>query len=363
MDLNRWIENTLKIQAIPAPTFSEMQRSDFMRGAFEASGVERVEQDDLDNVYAHIPGGNARALVISAHLDSVFPLDTALDSSRSAEHLAGPGIGDNAVALAALIELAVDLPSIDLAGDVWLIANVGEEALGNLRGMRRVVDRFSNRVCAYIALEGMVLGHIFHRALPVKRFRIRASTAGGHSWIHAGRPSAIHSMMQLGNQLLNLHLPEEPRTTLNIGCIQGGTSINSIAPACHIDVDIRSDDSRTLASISRKVERIARRHRSRTVRIEVELIGERPAGGLPTDHPLVQAARRALEQAGEGRVTLQAGSTDASLPLSRGIPAVCVGLTRGSGAHSLEERILIDPLPRGYEALLDLIHASFYLKP
>ncbi len=361
MDLDRWIEHTLRIQSIPAPTFSETERAEYMKEALLRTGLSEVELDDLANVYARVAGGKAPPLIITAHLDTVFPIDTPLEATQSKRYLAGPGIGDNSVALAALIELAYDLLSEEVAGDVWLVANTGEEGLGNLRGMERVVDRFADCVSAYIVLEGMVFGHVYHRGLPVKRYRIRALTPGGHSWIHAGRASAVHTLMEIGSELLAVSLPEDPRTTLNIGCMQGGTTVNTIAATGHIDLDLRSDDPKTLASIARQVERLARSHRKPNLKIEVETIGERPGGSIAADHPLVRAACHALEQAGEKTIFLQAGSTDASVPLSRGIPAVCVGLTRGSGAHSLEERIEIDTLRRGYGALLDLIHASFFL--
>ncbi|HEY70102.1 MAG TPA: M20/M25/M40 family metallo-hydrolase [Anaerolineae bacterium] len=362
MDLERWIENTLKLQAIPAPTFHETQRSAFLERALKRNGIQDVEQDEMGNVFARVAGGPASAVIVSAHLDTVFPLETPLQSKRTKQTLTGPGIGDNTVALSALIELAHDLPSAQLAGDVWLVANVAEEGLGNLQGMRRVVDRFSDRVSAYIVLEGMILGHVFHRGLPVNRYRIRVQTSGGHSWIHAGRPSAIHIMTQINSELLRLALPRQPRTTLNIGNIDGGTTVNTIAPGCQIKLDLRSEDPETLETVSKQVERTARRYRKPGIRIEIDKIGERPGGGIPADHPLVLAACRALEQAGEENAQLLIGSTDANIPLSRGIPAVCVGLTTGKNAHSLDERIQIGPMPRGYAALLDLIQASFALE-
>jgi len=361
MDLDRWIKHTLHIQSVPAPTFSEGPRAQYLKDALLQTGLPAVEQDEVGNIYALIGGGKAPAIVVSAHLDTVFPHDTPLESVRSEQHLAGPGIGDNAVALATLIELAHDLPDAHLAGDVWLVANVAEEGLGNLRGMHQVVDRFENRVSAYIILEGMVFGHIYHRGLPVRRYRIQTHTSGGHSWIHAGRPSAIHTMMEIGSELLAISLPAEPRTTLNIGRIQGGTTVNTIAPSAQIEIDLRSEDPKTLASLSRNVEKLVRAQRKPNIQVDIEVIGERPGGSIATDHPLVRAACQALECVGEEQIFLQAGSTDANVPLSRGFPAVCVGLTRGRDAHSLSERIEIDPMTRGYAALLDLIHASFFL--
>ncbi|MGD8814419.1 MAG: M20/M25/M40 family metallo-hydrolase [Anaerolineales bacterium] len=361
MDLERWIENTLKIQAIPAPTFHEAERSAYIKHALMRDGIRDVDQDDMANVYARVPGGHASPVIVSAHLDTVFPFETSLESKRTKHQLAGPGIGDNAVALAALVELAHELPSKQLDGDVWLVANVAEEGLGNLQGMLRVVDRFTDCVSAYLVLEGMILGHIFHRGLPVHRYRIRVLTSGGHSWIHAGRPSAIHIMTQINSELLRISLPHCPRTILNIGNIEGGTTVNTIAPSCQVQIDLRSEDPDVLTSLSRQVVHAAQQHERSGVTIEVDRIGERPGGGLPADHPLVMAARQALRRVGEENVQLQIGSTDASLPLSRGIPAVCVGLTRGKNAHSPDELIHIDPMPRGYAALLDLIQASFVL--
>ena len=139
--------------------------------------------------------------------------------------------------------------------------------------------------------------------------------------------------------------------------------MNSIASSCQILIDLRSEDPNTLALLSRQVAQAAQKHDRSGVKIEIDKIGERPGGEIPADHPLVLAACQALQRVGEENVSLEIGSTDASIPLSRGIPAVCVGLTRGRDAHSLNEFIHIDPMPRGYAALLDLIHASFLLDP
>lgn len=361
MDLDRWIERTLNIQSIPAPTFDESERAIFLRSEFEASGVNQLEQDEIGNLYARIPGADSPPVIVSAHLDTVFSSQTDLTHRKTRSRLIGPGVGDNSVALAALLELAGDLQNLELAGDVWLVANVGEEGLGNLRGMREVVARFGDKVTAYLVLEGMALGHIYHRALPVRRYRITFRTEGGHSWIHAGRTSALHKLIEVGGKLLDMGIPSDPRTTLNIGRIEGGRSINSIADMAVLEIDLRSESEATLEELDKRLRNLVRDMRSRDAEIEVAQVGSRPGGDLAADHPLVLAALESLHKTGERDAYLEFGSTDANVPLNRGIPAVCVGITKGGEAHTTREYIEIRPMRKGYEAVLDLIETTFSL--
>ncbi len=361
MNLDRWIERTLEIQSIPAPTFDEAERAEFLRSKFEELGVTQLAQDDIGNIYARIPGENAPPLIVSAHLDTVFAGHTDLTHRRTRSRLTGPGVGDNSVALAALLELSEDLRTFKLAGDVWLVANVGEEGLGNLRGMREVVARFGEKVTAYVVLEGMALGHIYHRALPVRRYRITLRAEGGHSWIHAGRTSAIHKLIAVGGQLLDLQLPNNPRTTLNIGRIEGGRSINSIADLAVLEIDMRSESETALDEMDKRLRRLVKDVRLTDAEIELTQVGSRPGGELAADHPLVLAALSSLEKSGEREAYLEYGSTDASVPLNRGLPAVCVGITKGGEAHTIREYIEIRPMRKGYSAVLDLIETAFSL--
>ncbi|MFQ5942032.1 MAG: M20/M25/M40 family metallo-hydrolase [Anaerolineales bacterium] len=361
MDLNRWIDRTLTIQSIPAPTFNEAERARFLRSEFEELGVAQLEQDEVGNLFARIRGADAPPIVVSAHLDTVFSDATDLSHRRTRSRLMGPGVGDNSVALAALLELGRDLKDRELAGDVWLVANVGEEGLGNLRGMREVVDRFGSNVTAYIVLEGMALGHIYHRALPVRRYRITIRTDGGHSWIHAGRTSALHKLVDVGKRLLEMRIPGDPRTTLNIGRMEGGRSINSIADAALLEIDLRSESEATLDGLDRRLRTLIEGIQAEGAAIELALVGSRPGGDLAADHPLVLAALESLMQAGEREAYLEFGSTDASVPLNRGIPAVCVGITKGGEAHTTREYIEIKPMRTGYLSILNLIETSFSL--
>lgn len=362
MELQRWIDSTLAIQAIPAPTFEEGDRAAYMQRAFEAADLADVHQDQLGNVYGRAPGGNAPAMLISAHLDTVFPRDTDLQASHSQSRITAPGVGDNAVALAALTELARDLRQQPPAGDLWLVANVGEEGLGNLCGMREVVSRFADQVAGFVVLEGVAFGHIYHRALPARRYRVVAAAQGGHSWIHRGRRSAIHDLIALGGELLKVPLPGAPTTSMNIGTIHGGRSINSIADAASMELDLRSESERALDQLDGAVqETVAAANSGAT--LQLELIGVRPGGSLPAEHPLVRAAVEALTAVGETDHFLEAGSTDANVPLSRGLPAVCVGVTKGGEAHTLREYIELAPMASGYQALRELLARAFALAP
>lgn len=361
MDLERLIENTLALQRIPAPTFHEEQRGEFLHNAFLLSGVSAVEMDNAGNVYGPIEGGSAAPTIVTAHLDSVFPPSEVVPAERRGNRLYGPGVGDNAVAVAALIELAFDLPALPLAGPVWLVGNVAEEGLGNLLGMQHVVERFGADAGAYVSVEGMALGHIYHRGLPVRRFRFEARTQGGHAWIHAGRPSAIHCLLSLGRDLVAIPLEPAGSVSLNVGRIEGGTSVNTIAAVASCEVDLRANEEPDLDRLVRRVEAVVAAHDGDTASIRMTAIGHRPSGHIEPDHPLVRAAVGAATEAGIGRPSLESGSTDASLPLSVGLPAVCVGLTRGGGAHSGGEFIELDPLAVGYEALKKLIVTSLEL--
>jgi len=351
--LNAMLALAEAIQQIPAPTGEEMERARFVHAQWEAAGVP-AEIDALGNVFARLPGSDPAAapVVISAHLDTVFPRETPLILRREGERICGPGIGDNSIAVAALFTLHQQLRETDLPGDVWLVANVSEEGLGNLKGMKAVVARFGARPRAYIVLEGMGLGWVYHRGLGVRRYALKVRTAGGHAWADAGQPSAVHEMAALIARLAALPLP--PRASLNVGACRGGVSVNTIAPEAVAEVDIRAETPAALQSVVTRFEKTAHRARRDGVDVAWEAIGHRPAGGIPATHPLVQAALTALRQQGVAPRTT-AASTDANVPLSSGLPAVCLGLTRGHGAHTQQECIDIPPLRQGMAALTALV--------
>jgi len=248
--------------------------------------------------------------------------------------------------------------NIQLNGDIWFVANVCEEGLGDLRGMKAVVERFGGDVLAYLVLEGMALGHVYHRAVGVKRYRIKATTRGGHSWSDYGQISAIHELAKLVVQLTSMQLPKEPRTTMNVGRISGGTSINVIAAEAWLELDLRSEGQESLAKLVSGADKLIREASKPGLRIEADVIGQRPAGELSPHHPLIKLAVSCVREQGLDAV-LTTGSTDANIPLSKNIPALVLGISTGGGAHTKDEFINTAPIEKGMEQLVRFVEKVF----
>jgi acetylornithine deacetylase/succinyl-diaminopimelate desuccinylase-like protein len=359
----RVIDLACTIQAIPAPTFHEAPRANYFLEEFRKLGLQDVELDSTGNVLARLPGSSShitRPVVISAHMDTVHPLDTPLGVRRFEDRIIGPGIGDNALGLAAILGLAQLFMErhIALPGDLWLAANVGEEGLGDLRGIQAIVNRFGGGPLAYLVIEGMGLGTVLNRGLGVERYRITVQTPGGHSWVDHGQPSAIHQLCGLVTRLTSISLPQQPCTTLNVGMIQGGTSINTIAAQAWLELDLRSEDSSALANLVKEVRRSVEAVEQPNVRIKMDRIGKRLAGLLPHTHPLAMLAQEVLSDL-RIEAHLDIASTDANLPLSRGYPSICVGITHGNHAHSAEEYILTAPVIQGMAQIYLLISRAW----
>lgn len=342
-----------RIAAVPAPTNDEFARASLVREILEGEGYVDIHVDDMANVVARIPGASEgkRVLLLAAHLDTVFPSDTAINVRRRGRRLEAPGIGDNAVSIAAvlLVQRAFRELGWRPAVDVLVTGNVGEEGLGDLRGMRAVLDAHPE-VGAAIAIEGHTLGRITHQAVGSKRYRITVTGPGGHSWGDAGRPSAIHAAAHLVARLDTLRLPTQPKTSLNVGLFEGGISVNTIAPTATVVVDVRSVDADVLQDVTRRVEREARGIRSNGVDVTIETVGDRPAGRMPTDRGIVAVGIDVLSSLGIDAVC-DASSTDANVPMSRGIPAMCIGLANGGNVHRVDEYIVVDQLPVGLAQL------------
>jgi acetylornithine deacetylase/succinyl-diaminopimelate desuccinylase-like protein len=363
--VNRLLDLAIAIQQIPAPTFAEGPRAEFARDRFLEEDLRDVALDRVGNVYARLPGTNklVSPLVVSAHLDTVFAADTDLRVTRDGKRIHGPGIGDNSLGVAALFGLAWSLrqSGLQLPGDVWFVANVAEEGLGDLRGMKAVVDRFGIQARAYLILEGMAFGHVYHRAVAVQRYRISVQTEGGHAWSDYGQPSAVHELAGLATRIAALSLPTTPRTTLNVGKIEGGTGVNVLAARACLELDMRSEESSALADLVARVDDLIARAARPGVQVHVEHIGHRPGGMIPVEHALVKLAVESFRAVGI-EPALIGGSTDANQPLSRGYPAVVMGITTGGSAHTSKEFIDIEPVGQGMEALRRMVESVFSIR-
>lgn len=360
------VQLAIAVQQIPAPTFDERKRAEFIQERFERIGLHDVTRDALHNVYGRLPGlrPNLAPVIVSAHMDTVFPQETDLAVRRADGLVYGPGIADNSAGVAGLLALAATLLRHALMSprDIWLVANVGEEGVGDLRGMRAVVDRFgaprvgAPRVGApaYIVVEGGMYGYVLHEAIGVKRYRVQVATPGGHSWSDFGRLSAVHVLGHLISRIDAIKVPETPKTTFNVGVIEGGTSINTIASLAALQLDLRSEEPASLNALVEQFSAILARlmRHYPDAKIEVQAIGDRPAGGIARSAPLVQAADAALRAVGCTNVRFLRGSTDANIPLSRGLPAVCIGLARSANAHRTDEYLDTADLASGLQQLL-----------
>lgn len=360
--LEAQLDLTVAIQQIPAPTFAEQARADFVQAHLNALGLWDVTQDALYNVYGRYPGaGGAPPVVVSAHSDTVFPASVDLQLRREGALLHGPGIGDNAAGVAGVLVLAATLRAHRLRSpaDIWFVINSREEGLGDLGGMRAVVDRFSE-AGAFLVVEGGAYGCILHQAIGVRRYRLEVQAEGGHSWSDFGRTSAIHVLGQVVAALTTqLTPPAVPKTTYNIGVIEGGTSVNTIAATASLLLDLRSQDPTELERLIGQVEAVIAEVQSQTdARLQLEVIGDRPAGTLDRQAALVQWADHALRAVGCQDISYLSGSTDANVPLSRRLPAVCIGLARAHHAHRQDEYLDATELPRGMQQLLLLTLAA-----
>jgi tripeptide aminopeptidase len=347
------------ICAVPAPTYHEADRARLVAQLFRERGLE-PEIDEINNVYARRPGaGRAPALMLLGHTDTVFPPGIEISITRGNGSISGPGIGDNSLGVAALLGLIelLDSSGTETAGDLLLVANVGEEGLGNLRGARAAVDRFASELGAVIAVEGHNLGRVTTGAVGSKRIEVTVAGPGGHSWGAFGQPSAIHALGHIIHEIDLLDVASDPKTTYNVGVIEGGVSVNTIAPNARAIIDMRSISVESLADLSRRVEEIITRQRTDHISTSIEVLGERPAGETSRDEPIVQAAVSILRELNLD-VEIDASSTDANVPIARGIPAVCIGITRGSGTHRLEESIEVEPIELGMTqlAMLSIAH-------
>jgi tripeptide aminopeptidase len=343
-----------RICEIPAPTGNERERAHLVASLWRERGYTPVI-DAIGNVY--IRRGTREhgpVLMLLAHTDTVFPQTTPISVERQGDILRGPSIGDNSVNVAAMISALDILDELgrETAADIVAVADVGEEGLGNLLGARTAVERYHEKLGAVIAIDGD-LGRITHAAVGSKRWRITVRGPGGHSYGSFGTPSAIHGLGRIIAAIADLEVPQQPKTTFNVGIIEGGTSVNTIAPRATALLDLRSTDITALNRVAEQVRAIVEQRAGRGLQTEIEVLGERPAGEHSQSDPLVQLAAEAITWLGM-KPTYEASSTDANIPISLHIPAVCIGITQVGRAHTVEEFLYVPPIADGLAQLTRL---------
>jgi acetylornithine deacetylase/succinyl-diaminopimelate desuccinylase-like protein len=342
----------LRLCGIPAPPFGEAARAVYLRDKFAAAGLENARLDGEGNCVALRPGrAGGPALVVSAHLDTVFPPETDFTVRHERGKLYGPGVADDGAGLIALLALAWALrdAEIETAGPLLFVGTVGEEGEGDLRGVRHLFTKgeWAGRVDAFISLDGPGVEPIVNTALGSRRYRVTWRGAGGHSWGDFGQANPVHALGRAIAQLSAYPAPQNPRTTFNVGRVTGGAGVNVIPAEASCEVDLRSlsgEELRRLDAFFRRAvraatddENAARRPAAPPLSVELKLIGERPGGATPEDAAIVRLAQAATRAVGV-EPHLAAASTDANIPISLGLPAITLGAGgAGGGMHTLHE--------------------------
>jgi acetylornithine deacetylase/succinyl-diaminopimelate desuccinylase-like protein len=342
----------IRICSIPASPFGERERAEYLSQKFSALGLTEVEIDEEGNCLGLLRGASLSPLmVVSAHLDTVFSKDADFTVIKRDNKLFAPGIADDGCGLAALIALAqvIQNERIPLEGSLLFVGTVGEEGEGNLRGVRYLFTkgRWAATIDAFLSFDGPGVDRITNRALGSRRYKVELTGAGGHSWGDFGVPNPVHALGRAVSRLASYPAPKDPRTTFNVGRIEGGTSVNAIPGRAFMEVDLRSAaeaELQRLDAFFRRAVRDAideengkRRAGEALLKLKLDLMGERPTGETPADSPLVEIAVEATKLLGfEPR--LDQSSTDSNLPISLGIPAITLGAGGTSGAsHTLDE--------------------------
>ena len=363
----RFTAEQIRICEIPAPPFKEQERARYFASRFVELGLQDVHTDSEGNVIGFYRGRLEQPLlVLSAHLDTVFPEGTDVRVRKIGNRLCAPGIADDVSGLAALIGLiqALNAAELKTRGTIAFVATVGEEGEGNLRGVRHLFSegKLAGRVSAFVSFDGPGVECITHQALGSRRFRVRLEGPGGHSWGDFGVVNPVHALGRVISRISDYQVPADPRTTYNIGRIEGGESVNVIPQSASLDIDLRSASEFELlrleeflmAAVDHAVidENVLRAASGVKLRSEITMIGDRPSGETPLNAPIVKTAIAASRALGVNPI-LNRASTDSNIPIKLGVQAITLGAGGvSSDSHRLSE--WYDPTGRelGYKRAL-----------
>lgn len=341
----------IKICEIPAPTFLEAERAKYFQESFSNFGLLESKIDPSGNVTAFWPKASNKYTCLSAHLDTVFPLNTDCKVKKVGERYFAPGISDNAAGLVGLLAIAKVLVEVNLIPKIpfLFVATVGEEGTGDLKGAKYLFkeSEFKDSIKYFISFDGPGIERITHRALGSKRYKITFKGSGGHSWGDFGIVNPIHALGRAISKMASYQVPKNPATSYNVGVIKGGSSVNTIAEEAHMQVDLRSVSALELSKLENHLlysvkealreENLSSKYSDSFLEMEIEVIGERPSGELTSESYLLQTAIKTTSTFGVSPY-LDCSSTDSNIPLSLGLEAITIGAGGNcGGCHTLSE--------------------------
>ena len=343
------IEDQIRFCEMPAPSFKEEVRGQELKRVFQQMGLQDVRVDKVGNVLGEYPGAAPRPhMVLAAHLDTVFPEGTDVKVKREGNLLKGPGIGDDCRGLAVLVEIVREMKKakVQTPGSITFVANVGEEGLGDLRGVKELFQvTLKDQIDRFVSIDGTGV-HVTNVAVGSHRYRVTFKGPGGHSFGAFGLANPIGAMGRAIAKINEMQVPKQPKTTFNVGRVGGGTSVNSIPFEGWMEVDMRSSDPASLAAVDASFQKAVdaavneenqRWGKPGVITAVKELVGDRPAGSTPESSPIVRTGLAAATVLGFSS-NLGEGSTDSNFPMSLKIPSITIGGGgRGRDAHALTE--------------------------
>ncbi len=353
---DRWVERIITLTEIPSPPFKEMERAKAYRDLFAAAGLTDVEIDPEGNVLGMRKGGGEGLVVVSAHMDTVFPEGTNVKVRREGDKLYAPGVGDDTTGLATQLSIieAMNAAGIKTKADILFVGTVGEEGAGDLRGVRYLFTKgkYQGKAKAFFSLDGGGMDGVTVGGAGSKRYRVTFKGPGGHSYGAFGLVNPMTAMSQAVVDFYKIKVPADPKTTYSASVVGGGTSVNAIPREVWMEFDMRSESAESLATVEKQflailpqaaaTENAARSTKEGEITVEPKLIGDRPAGRTPLTADIVQYATAAF--ANEGlKIRYGAGSTDSNIPISLGIPAITIPRVSENGrGHSVDEWVSVE---------------------
>ncbi|TFW31357.1 M20/M25/M40 family metallo-hydrolase [Massilia horti] len=374
----RIVEDGIKLAEIPAPPFNEAARAKVYEKMFKDVGLADVKIDAEGNLLGIRKGakGDGKFVVVSAHMDTVFPAETDVKVKREGTKLHGPGIGDDTMSLSVLLGFirAMNAAHIKTRDDILFVGTVGEEGPGDLRGVRYLFTKgqYKDKIKSFFSVESGGVDSITNAGVGSKRYHITFKGPGGHSYGAFGLVNPMFALAQAASAFSRTQVPASPKTTYSIGLLGGGTSVNSIPVSSWMDVDMRSESPAELKRVEDRLlkivqeaadsENFARSTREGKITVEAKLVGDRPGGETAVGSPLVQTAKAAIE-AGGYKFGYRSSSTDSNMAMSLGVPALTIGRSgpdKSGRAHSLDEWIDVEkgPMVKAMTTSLSIILAT-----